>query len=309
MLNLRLKAQMQKLMRNKLLRCAAPLALLLTLSGCATQPPAEAYWLTPEPQTVSYRTELAIARLSEILQRAELSEEQTAQLYYDRGVMYDSVGLRTLARLDFMRALRLKPDMADAYNFVGIHHTVSGEFEAAYEAFDSAIELAPDHEYAYLNRGIALYYADKTELAVQDLTRFLAHKPTDAYRVIWLFLAQRELSEPDAQQQLQQHLAYLDQQDWATNLVRFYSGQLTEKALLQSVLQDLTSPQLLAERLCEVYFYLAKWHESHNKPELALSYYKKVLATNVYEFVEHRYARLEMARLRGESPSAQDVEP
>lgn len=66
------------------------------------------------------------------------------------------------------------------------------------------------------------------------------------------------------------------------------------------MLQDLSGPQLLAERLCEVYFYLAKWHESQQQPEQALSYYKQVLATNVYEFVEHRYARLEMARLRGE---------
>ncbi len=295
---------MLKQMPDRLLRKAVPLALLtLLLSGCASQPPAAALWLTPEPQAVSYRTELAIARLSEILHRAELSEEQSAQLFYDRGVMYDSVGLRTLARLDFMRALRLKPDMADAYNFVGIHHTVNGEFDAAYEAFDSALELAPEHEYAYLNRGIALYYAEKTELAVQDLARFLAIKPADAYRVIWLYLAQSELSQPDATQQLKQHLTTLDENDWATNLVRFFAGQLSEKALLDSVLNELSSAQLLAERLCEVYFYLAKWHESQNRPQLALSYYKKVLATNVYEFVEHRYARLEMARLRGELPT------
>ncbi len=295
---------MLKLTPDRLLRRAAPLALLALLAGgCATQPSADALWLVPEPLPVSYRTELAIARLTEILHRAELSEEQSAQLYYDRGVMYDSVGLRTLARLDFMRALRLKPDMADAYNFVGIHHTVSGEFDAAYEAFDSALELAPDHEYAYLNRGIALYYAEKTELAVQDLARFLAIKPADAYRVIWLYLAQRELSEPQAKLQLKQQLATLDTADWATNLVRFFDGQLSEKALLDSVLNDLSSQQLLAERLCEAYFYLAKWHESHNRPQQALSYYKQVLATNVYEFVEHRYARLEMARLRGEIPA------
>ena len=300
---------MLKKMPNRLSRRAAPLALLaLLLGGCASQSPSTALWLTPEPQAISYRTELAIARLSEILHRAELSEEQTAQLYYDRGVMYDSVGLRTLARLDFMRALRLKPDMADAYNFVGIHHTVSGEFEAAYEAFDSALELAPEHEYAYLNRGIALYYAEKTELAVQDLTRFLALKPNDAYRVLWLYLVQSDVSEPVAKAQLTQQLQTLDSNDWATNLVRFFAGQLSEQALLDSVLVDLTSPQLLAERLCEVYFYLAKWHDAENRPQQALSYYKKVLATNVYEFVEHRYARLEMARLRGEQPVESYVE-
>ena len=292
---------MLKKMPDRLLRRAAPLALLAVLiGGCASQPSSTAGWLIPEPLAVSYRTELAIARLSEILYRAELSEEQSAQLYYDRGVMYDSVGLRSLARLDFLRALRLKPDMADAYNFVGIHHTVSGDFDQAYEAFDSALELAPEHEFAYLNRGIALYYAGKTELAIGDFQRFLALKPTDAYRVIWLYLAQSELSTEQAQQQLAQHALILDKAEWSGNIVRFLLGEISEQALLDSVLQDLSGPQLLAERLCEVYFYLAKWHESQQQPEQALSYYKQVLATNVYEFVEHRYARLEMARLRGE---------
>lgn len=274
------------------------------------QPSGNAPWLIPEPQAVSYRTELAIARLSEILYRAELSDEQSAQLYYDRGVMYDSVGLRSLARLDFMRALRLKPDMADAYNFVGIHHTVNGEFDAAFEAFDSALELAPEHEFAYLNRGIALYYADKTDLAVTDFERFLALKPNDAYRIVWLYMAQNAVQPEQAIARLQRSKLALDSAEWSTNIVRFFAGELSEQALLDSVIKDLSSPQQLAERLCEVYFYLAKWHDSQQRPEQALSYYKRVLATNVYEFVEHRYARLEMARLRGEtSPANQYDEP
>lgn len=280
----------------------ALLLALLTLSGCATtQLSSSAAWLTPEPLAVPYRTELAIARLTEILQRAELSEEQSARLYYDRGVMYDSAGLRSLARLDFMRALRLKPDMADAYNFVGIHYTLSGNFDQAYEAFDSALELAPDYEYAYLNRGIALYYAGRAELALPDFERFLQLRQSDPYRVIWLYLAESDISATAANQRLQVNIKQLDVADWATNIPRFYNGDLSEQQLLNSIVEDLSGPRVLAERLCEVYFYLAKWHEARQRPEQAIEYYKKVLATNIYEFVEHRYARLEMARLRGES--------
>ncbi|MBV2129535.1 lipoprotein NlpI [Arsukibacterium indicum] len=280
----------------------ALLLALLTLNGCASsQPSSSAAWLTPEPLAVPYRTELAIARLTEILQRAELTEEQSARLYYDRGVMYDSAGLRSLARLDFMRALRLKPDMADAYNFVGIHYTLNGSFDQAYEAFDSALELAPDYEYAYLNRGIALYYAGRADLAVPDFVRFLELRPADPYRVVWLYLAESDISEADANSRLSANLATLDADDWATNIPRFYHGDISEQQLLNSVLDGLSSQRLLAERLCEVYFYLAKWHEAKQRPEKAINYYKKVLATNVYEFVEHRYARLEIARLRGET--------
>lgn len=283
---------------------ALALATALGLSGCATTANTavnSSGWLTPEPLAVPYRTELAIARLTELLSRAELTEQQSAQLFYDRGVMYDSVGLMSLARLDFMRALRLQPDMADAYNFIGIHHTLSGEFDLAYEAFDSALELAPDHEYAYLNRGIAFYYADRTELAIADLEQFQQLKPEDTYRTLWLYLADLQLSADEAHARLAYNLTKLDTSDWAANIAFFFNGQLTEQQLLDSVLEDLSTPKQLAERLCEVYFYLAKWYASKQQPEQALEYYKKVLSTNVFEFVEHRYARLEIAILRGES--------
>ena len=122
-----------------------PLLLLAAagLSGCVTTSTAQPgklveQPLTPEPQPVPYRTEIAIARINEIVTSPEVTDEQRARLFYDRGVMYDSVGLRSLARFDFLRALRLQPDMADAYNFIGIHHTLVGNYTEAYESFDAA---------------------------------------------------------------------------------------------------------------------------------------------------------------------------
>ncbi|MCB5227161.1 lipoprotein NlpI [Alishewanella sp. 16-MA] len=294
-------------------RVLLPLALitgLMSLAGCAQQPAVtmQQAWLTPEPLPVPYRNELAIARLTEILQRAELTDEQSAQLFYDRGVMYDSVGLRSLARLDFMRALRFKPDMADAYNFMGIHYTLSGNFDQAYEAFDSTLELAPDYDFAYLNRAIAFYYAGRNDLAQADFQQFLQAKPDDPYRILWRYIGFAETDATAALASLTTQLARLEPTDWSTNLVRFYAGQLSEEALLQSMLQDVSDRKQLAERLCESYFYLAKWHQAQGNNAQAMIYYHQALATNVYEFVEHRYARLEMARLRGEALSDAQVD-
>ena len=84
-----------------------------------------------EPLAINFKTEIAIARLSEVINRVKITDEQKAQLHYDRGVLYDSVGLRSLARLDFSQALQLKPDLIDAYNFLGIHLTQLKEFAQA----------------------------------------------------------------------------------------------------------------------------------------------------------------------------------
>lgn len=288
---------------SDLTKSAVLLAALLALGACAQKPVSETMVLVenplePESVPISYRTEIAIARISELLSKAETTDEQRARLFYDRGVMYDSVGLRSLARFDFLRALRLQPDMADAYNFIGIHHTLVGNYIEAYESFDAALELAPDYDYAYLNRGIALLYDNKTDLAVGDFEQFYQAKPEDPYRSLWLYFADSKLSVVQAQARLTKNHSTLDKNHWATAIVEFYLGKISEQALLEKAAQVNSDPQQLAERLCEVYFYLAKWHQQQN-PSKALDYYKKVLATNVYEFVEHRYARLEMNRLRG----------
>lgn len=298
---------------SDLTKKAVLLAALLALGACAQKPATEIAAvlvenpLEPEPVAVSYRTEIAIARISELLTKAETTDEQRARLFYDRGVMYDSVGLRSLARFDFLRALRLQPDMADAYNFIGIHHTLVGNYTEAYESFDAALELAPDYDYAYLNRGIALLYDSKTALAVGDFEQFYQAKPDDPYRSLWLYFADANLSVPEAQARLALNQAKLDPDHWASKIVAFYLGKISEQELLDAAATLNTDQQQLAERLCEVYFYLAKWHQQQN-PTKALDYYKKVLATNVYEFVEHRYARIEMNRLRGLDASVLPVE-
>lgn len=285
------------------LRLIPLLCLAVGLSACQLAPQAPVGVLSEnplevEPLAVPMRTEIAIARISEMLHSAKLTETERARLMFDRGVMYDSIGLSALARYDFMRALRLKPDMADAYNFMGIHQTLNGDYSGAYESFDAALELQPDYQYAYLNRAIALQYDGKLELAIADFQRYQQLKPTDPFRVIWLYLAQAEQSAPQALAQLAANAKVLPAEEWGSQLVAFLLGKLSESALLAKAGAADIEPQQRTERLCEAYFYLAKWHSQHNNPSQAASYYKKVLATNVYEFVEHRYARLELNRLR-----------
>jgi len=288
---------------TKLLMVPLLLTAVVALPACQLAPKAPVgvlveNLLEPEPIAAPFRTEIAIARISEMLQSAKLSDTERGRLHYDRGVMYDSVGLSALARYDFMRAIRLQPDMADAYNFMGIQHTLSGDFEMAYDAFDSALELDPKYQYAYLNRGIALLYDGKIALAISDFQQFRALKPDDPYRTLWLFLAQVEQSESEALAALVEHQSVLDKKAWSSQIVAFYLGQISEAELLKIASTDPADPRQLAEQLCEVYFYLARWHSLKGNPTQAALYYKKSLATNVYEFVEHRYARTELNRLR-----------
>jgi len=251
-----------------------------------------------EPLAVSYKSEIALARLSEVIQRADVTDNQRAQFLYDRGVIYDSVGLTSLARIDFSRALRLNPKFVDAYNFLGVIYTQIQEFNRAYDAFDSTLDLDPKYEYGYLNRGIALYYGDRSKLAYQDFMAFYRHQKNDPYRVLWLYLAETRVDPQKALTDLQQRLALVDDQVWAKQIIRLYAGELSVGQFIQHLTKGIKNNNKLTERLCEAYFYLGKYYLQRQQTSVAANYFKLALSTNVYEFVEHRYARLELDLMR-----------
>ncbi|WP_213608621.1 lipoprotein NlpI [Pseudoalteromonas sp.] len=276
---------------------------ILSLSACqaTTKPAAIINVPFTAPLASDFRNEIAIARFSELLNRADLSEEQQAKLYYDRGVLFDSLGMTTLSRIDFNRAVQLKPDLAEVYNFLGIQHTLMQQYEKAYEYFDSAIELNEAHEYAYLNRGIALYYGDRATLAKDDFNIFLQRSPNDPYRVLWLYLAHAEQDKTQALATLKANAAALDENEWAYQLIALYLGDVTEKEFFSVIADGVSSQQEYAQRLCEAYFYLAKQHQAAGELDIATDYFKLALSTNVNEFIEHKYARLELELMSSEN--------
>ena len=272
-----------------------PLVLLSCfLLGCSAPQVVKSTLVLPIPMQVSYESELGIARLGQMLNSPGLTPQQRAELFFQRGVIFDRVGLRAMARLDFNRALRERPDFADAYNLNGVYLTQNQEFDEAYESFDSALELAPDYAYANLNRGIALYYGGRPELAAVDLKVFLDEDPTDPYRVLLWYLALQKIDAKSALQSLKTFQLQYGNGDWAWDIVNVYLGTVDEEQLLNRISEESADNQELAERLCETYFYLAKRAQHNGDQQQAEVYFKLAIATNVYDFVEHRYSLLEL---------------
>lgn len=284
---------------------AAALATVI-LSGCqststmnkpSTAPHVVNNVVVTEPVAVDYKSELAIAKLTQIISHAKLENEKLAQLYYDRGVIYDSLGLRSLAQLDFRSALELKPDYADAYNFIGIHLTLLGQYSRAFDAFDSALEIQPDHTYVHLNRGIALHYYGRNALSLEDIELFQLRNTSDPYRAIWMFIVESEINPVDALTRLRFNAQFVDKNLWGYQIVRLLTGEIKEQEFINGMLSNVHSTKELADRLCEGYFYLAKLKLMTEEFEQAKNYLRLSLATNVYEFVEHKYARVELNKL------------
>ena len=74
------------------------------------------------------------------------------------------------------------------YNNRGEVYYRKGEYDRAIADYDQALRLDPD--YASNNRGRAHFYRGRFAQAVPDLRRAVAADPENAFRVLWLYLAQ-----------------------------------------------------------------------------------------------------------------------
>ncbi|MDQ2190563.1 lipoprotein NlpI [Vibrio sp. B4-12] len=279
---------------------AALSALILIMSGCAsTQNDNQSQWVYPPmavPLQSSLQQQVQIARLTQLLQRTDLPDDVRAKMFYERGNNYDSVGLRTLARLDFEQSLAFNPAQPDIFNLLGVYYTQVAEFDAAYEAFDSTLELEPDNFYAERNRAIALYYGDRTELALEEIRAHYQHDPSDPFRALWLYIIQSESEPLQARVDLFNRYKVRDDQ-WGWLLVALTLKEISEEQAFKMILEEGSGNAIQAQRLTEVYFYLAKRYQQEGNYAHAIALYKLALSFNVYEYVEHRYAYLELGKI------------
>lgn len=109
---------------------------------------------------------------------------------------------QAIAYLD--EAIRLKPDIAEAYNNRGNAYADLKQYERAIEDYHQAIRLKPSYAHAYYNRALAYSDLGQHQQAIDDYNEVLRLKPQEvnAYHnrgKAYLLLGNPELGCQDAQ--------------------------------------------------------------------------------------------------------------
>ncbi|MFT6925573.1 MAG: lipoprotein NlpI [Psychromonas sp.] len=248
---------------------------------------------------VDYQDEVKLLKINQLLaEEKDLDARQQAALFYERGVIYDRMGLAAHSRYDFTQALNADPTFADAYNFLGLYLLLSQSFDEAFDAFDSALELSDDMQYSYLHRAVGLYQVGRYQLAMNDIERFYALDKNDPYRVLWRFIINSKVDQVKALQTLKSSTQLSDDKRFAWAIVDVIAGRVTEKDFLESLSYGVRTNKDLARRLCEAYFYLGQWHKLSGNLDKAIYYFKLSTATNIHEFIEYKYSLIELATIQ-----------
>jgi tetratricopeptide (TPR) repeat protein len=95
----------------------------------------------------------------------------------------------------YTQAIELNPDYDSAYNNRGVAYKKLKEYEKAIADYSKAIELKPDYDSAYNNRGLAYNHLKGYSKAVIDLNKAIELKPDNADAYINRGVAYNNLKE------------------------------------------------------------------------------------------------------------------
>lgn len=123
--------------------------------------------------------DVQIAACTAVIGSHHLAKAELAAAYYFRGHAYAEKNWLVRARLDFGRALELRPDYPEALVGRGELLTQRNKWREAVWDYDRAIRLKPDFADAYVDRGIAFDTLHQFDRAIADFDRALTLRPHD----------------------------------------------------------------------------------------------------------------------------------
>lgn len=249
---------------------------------------------------IDYQDEVKLLHLSQLITEHKGSKKEKALLFYERGLIYDRMGLTTYSRYDFTQAINTYPAFADPYVSYGVYLLLAQSYDEAFDAFDSAIELSDKLEFSYLHRAVGLYQVKRYSLASRDINTFYELDKNDPYRILWRYLIDSTIDEPKALRALQSEQAINDEHPDIWAVIDLIAGRISESEFFLKITIGAKSNKELAARLCESYFYLGHWHKLSGNLEKAIYYFKMSTSTNMHQFIEYKYALMELASIQKE---------
>ena len=100
--------------------------------------------------------------------RAIAKNQNTAEVYNNRGLAYYDLKLYQKAIEDYSRAIQLNSGYATAFNNRGNAYYELAEYQKALTDFNVSLQLRSNYPKAHLNRGLVYYQMDKNDQACRD---------------------------------------------------------------------------------------------------------------------------------------------
>ena len=212
-----------------------------------------------------------------------------------RGTAYDELGDHDKALADFDAAIKLVPKNPQAYVERAALLSSQGRHQEAIEGFSRAIALGfDDSGFAYTRRGIAEYFNDDRDAALDDFQRGANDNAATPYANLWLLMVSERFGKPASASILD--AAKKDVAGgWPRPLYGLFTGS-SNAAEIEKVLAA-ANPAERKLNSCEAYFYIGEYYLNKHDSANARLYFKKSIDTGVKFYTEFNNSKLELGKL------------
>jgi lipoprotein NlpI len=248
---------------------------------------------------------LIAALLSPALGLAAAADDANRAVVAARNGRYDEA-IELFTRAINSDELGLK-NRAQAYAYRGIAKATTGDYDGAQLDLNSSVALDSDFNAdAYAYRGYIKLVLGQAKEAAADLEKS-AELLIWPYNVLWLHLARLKAGTPDqGPRSLQNNAITLEvkrNQDgttgltrWPGALVKFMQGTGTRESVAAAAQEG--DPARLAERVCDVDFYLAELDLARNDVAAAKPQFERAAEKCPFASFERMGATAELMRLK-----------
>jgi lipoprotein NlpI len=196
---------------------------------------------------------------------------------------------------------------AQAFAYRGIAKATTGDYQGGKLDLNSSVALDSGYNGdAYAFRGYMKLVMGETKDGAGDLAKS-ADLIIWPYNVLWLYLARLRGGVPDTgPHSLVNNAAALDEKlgpdgsagltRWPGPVVKFMMGQATREQVASAAQQG--DPQKLAERVCDVDFYLGELDLAHNDAAAAKLRFQNAAEKCPFASFERMGATAELANLK-----------
>ena len=195
---------------------------------------------------------------------------------------------------NYKKALKIKPDYADAYNNMGNVFQDQGNQEAALKSYKQAIKIKPDYADAYYNMGVTLKNKGNPEAAIGSYKQAIKIKPDYANAYNNMGTALQDQGNPEAALKSYKQAIKI-KPDFANafrNFSNVYRWTEHDEYFLK-MLSLCQSSSASDEQLCHLNFALSKASEDLNEIEQSFHYLvrgnklrKKILSYNIQQDIK-----------------------
>jgi lipoprotein NlpI len=238
-----------------------------------------------------------INKTTETINGGKLSGADLVESYCTRASALSDLLRDDEALRDANEATRIEPNSTSALGCRALIYFKAGQFERSVADYTKAVSLGSTEAEVYRLRAAARLYLGRLEDAKADLERAsgLADKESKTYVDLWLVAVCGRLGQPmpDA---IVKRAAAEAQGEWPRPALAMLTGAMSPEQLLKVMDEKKGDDRQMA--LAEGYFYLGQHYLIAGDNAAARTYFEKTRSLDVFVYIEHLAAGLELERLK-----------